>query len=149
MSEINAYDPNSEWLKFVEYTQDIDYFFTQRRVQEFEEYLEPKTLDRKKKKINVIHNFLAINFPNNQFKNNENIIIDIEIWGDVGYNYRGILCNKSGEIPHLLLKLENDKELFIKLIYKENDKILKTFTKFIQILKRYQSTPEDITTPTN
>lgn len=141
--QLTAYEPNTDWLNFIEYNQDIDYFFTQRKVTEYEEYIEKKTLERKKKKINVTHNFLAINIPNNQFKNNENIHIDIEIWGDVSYKYKGELKCTTGELPHLLLKLDNDKELFIKLIYKDNIKELKTFTKFIQILKRYQICPEE------
>lgn len=143
MTEIEGFKQEMNWMTRLELDSNIDYFFTQRRVIEYDEYLDEKTLERKKKKKNVTYNFLALNFPNNQFKNNSNIIIDIEIWGDEKYNYKGYLCNKSGDIPHLLLKLNNDKQLFIKLVYKENEKILKTFTTFIPITKRYQISPED------
>ena len=90
-----------------------------------------------------MYNFLAINFPNNQFTNIDKLVIDVEIWGDMEYNYKGSLCNFEGEFPHLLLKLNNDKQLFVKLIYKDmkDNKIYKTFTVFIPILKRYQSLP--------
>jgi hypothetical protein len=142
MSDIYAYNPKVEWLKPVDYDNNIDHFFTQRKINEYEEYIDEKTLERKKKKKLVTYNFLALNLPNNQFTDINNLCIDIEIWGDEQYSYKGILYNKSGECPHLLLKLENDKQLFIKLIYKENDKILKTFISFIPIIKRYQILPE-------
>ena len=108
--------------------------------------MDNKTLERIKKKKNVIHNFLAINLPNNQFENINksklDISIDVEIWGDEKYNYKGMINNKSGEIPHLLIKLNSDKQIFVKLIYKDGDNnILKTFVSFIPIIKRYQSVP--------
>lgn len=145
MTTIQAYDPNSEWLNQVNHDNNIDYFFTQRKVTESEEIIDEKTLDRKTKKINKIFNFLAINLPNNQFKNISDFTIDIEIWGDEKYNYKGSLCNLDGDFPHLLLKLNDDKQLFVKLVYfnTKEKKILKTFTVFIPILKRYQITPND------
>lgn len=146
-SKIKGYQANHGWMAQIDHNTNIDFFFTQRKVIEYEEYIDEKTIERKKKKKNVTYNFLALNFPNTLFQNKKNIYIDIEIWGDENYNYHGELYNKNGEIPHLLLKLNNDKQLFVKLIYKEknNDtvKILKTFKTFIPITKRYQINPEE------
>ena len=146
MANIEYYDPNSEWLNQIDHDNNLDHFFTQRKVVEYYEEMDNKTLERIKKKKNVIHNFLAINLPNNQFENINksklDISIDVEIWGDEKYNYKGMINNKSGEIPHLLIKLNSDKQIFVKLIYKDGDNnILKTFVSFIPIIKRYQSVP--------
>ena len=143
MSTVQGYDSNLDWLSNVNHDNNIDYFFTQRKVVEYDEFIDEKTLERKKKKRTTMYNFLAINFPNNQFTNKKKIVIDIEIWGDVDYNYKGSLSNFEGEFPHLLLKLNGDKQLFLKLIYKdmEVDSVFKTFTVFIPILKRYQTLP--------
>ncbi len=139
------YDNGSEWLKklnneSVENT--IDYFFTQRKVTEYEEIIDGKTLERKKKKNTCIYNFIAINLPACQFKTLPNLIIDIEIWGDEKFNFKGIITKQEGEIPHVMLKLKDDKTLFLKLIFKDNEKILKTFINFIPIIKRYQLIPD-------
>ena len=146
MSNIEGYDPTSTWLSDVKHDNSIDYFFTQRKIVEFEEYMDDN-LNRKKTKKNVTINFLAITFPNNQFKNKQNLEIDIEIWGDEKYHYSGKIINKQGDHPHLLLQLDDDKELFVKLIYFEisehEKKFLKTFTNFIPIIKRYQKIPEN------
>lgn len=146
MSNIEGYDPTSTWLSDVTHDNSIDYFFTQRKIVEFEESMD-ENLNRKKTKKNVTINFLAITFPNNQFKNKQNLEIDIEIWGDEKYHYSGKIINKQGDHPHLLLQLDDDKELFVKLIYFEiaehEKKFLKTFTNFIPIIKRYQKTPEN------
>lgn len=137
----------SEWLNQLnnEHTVDntIDYFFTQRKVIEYDESIDEKTLERKKKKNACMYNFLAINFPT-CFKSIDNLIIDVEIWGDEKFNFRGTLNKTDGEIPHLLLKLKDDKMIFIKLIFKDTDKILRTFISFIPVIKRYQMTPESV-----
>ena len=71
MSLLND-ETQSQWLNQLNslntIENTIDYFFTQRKVTEFEELLDEKTLERKTKKIIAIHNFLAINFPINYFK---------------------------------------------------------------------------------
>lgn len=144
MSNIEGYNPSSDWLSNITHDNSIDYFFTQRKIVEYDEKMD-ENLNRKKLKKNVIINFLAITFPNNQFKNKSNIEIEIEIWGDQKYNYSGCITNQQGDYPHLLLKLDDDSELFVKLNYYENNnekKLLKTFTNFIPILKRYQKTPD-------
>lgn len=140
MSNIESYDPSSSWLSDVTHDNSIDYFFTQRKVIEYEEKLD-ENLNRKKIKKNVTINFLALTFPNNQFQNKSQLKIKIEIWGDVKYHYIGTLENIEGEYPHLLLQLDDDKELFVKLQYYNDDKLLKTFTTFIPIIKRYQKIP--------
>jgi hypothetical protein len=143
MSLLN-YEPQSDWLNQINNTNsienNIDYFFTQRKVTEYEEFIDEKTLERKRKKNNMIYNFLAINFPIQLFKNYNHLIIDIEIWGDMMYNYKGTLTKNDGELPHLMIKLKEDKNIFVKLIFRDNDKLNKTFISFIPITKRYQHT---------
>ena len=148
MENVFPYDTNSgsEWLNQINNENSVEntleYFFTQRKVTEYEEKIDEKTLERKKKKKNCIYNFLAINIPSiQQYKNLSNLVIDIEIWGDDKFNFRGQIVKQDGDIPHLLLKLKEDKNLFVKLIFKDNEKLLKTFINFIQIIKRYQMTP--------
>lgn len=143
MSSI-GFNPKSDWLSKIEYhTNKIDTFFTQRKVSETEEYIDQKTLERKEKQINKIYNFLAINFPMKDYKN---LLINVEIWGDISFRYKGEMTIIEGDIPNLLLKLGKDKQLFIKLIYinKENNNIYDTYIDFIPVLKRYQNIPENI-----
>jgi hypothetical protein len=147
MSTIYPYNQvtQSDWLNQInDQTIDncIDYFFTQRRITEVEDIIDDKTLERKKKKIQCIYNFLAINFPSTLFKNCQHLIIDIEIWGDEKFNFSGSITKTNGEIPHLMLKLKDDKNIFIKLIFRDNDKMIKTYISFIPVIKRYQMTPE-------
>jgi hypothetical protein len=150
MSSLYPYDKmnGSEWLnqlnneKNIENT--IDYFFTQRKVTEYDETIDEKTLERKKKKNSCMYNFLAINFPTTVFKGIDNLSIDIEIWGDEKFNFKGNVNKLDGEMPHLLLKLKDDKTLFVKLIFKDHEKVLKTFISFIPVIKRYQVTPDTV-----
>jgi hypothetical protein len=130
----------SEWLNQINSSIDnnIDYFFTQRKVNEFVETLDEKTLERKTQKVCNIYNFLAINLPTNLFKNIHNLIIDVEIWGDNMYNFKGTIKKYEGDIPHMMIKLKEDKQIFVKLIFREEDKILKTYISFIQVTKRFQ-----------
>ncbi len=134
-------EPQSDWLNQLNnlntIENTIDYFFTQRKVTEFEEILDEKTLERKTKKNVAIHNFLAINFPINYFKHYHLLEIDIEIWGDNKFNFKGKLLREDGEIPHLMIKLKEDKNIFVKLIFKDS-KLTKTFISFIPITRRYQ-----------
>lgn len=145
MSSLN-YKVESEWLSQINNANtvenNIDYFFTQRRVTEFEEYIDEKTLDRKKKKINAVYNFLAINLPIAYFKNYPALIIDVEIWGDYLFNFKGTVIKHDGDLPHIMIKLKEDKNIFVKLIFKDNDKLNKTFISFIPVTKRYQQTSD-------
>ena len=146
MSFLN-YEPQSDWLSQINninsIENNIEHFFTQRKVIEFEEYIDDKTLERKKKKINTVYNFLAINFPMNYFKNYQTLIIDVELWGDIGFQFKGTVIKNEGDIPHLMVKLKEDKNIFVKLTFKDNDKLNKTFISFIPIIKRYQYTADD------
>lgn len=136
------YEPQSEWLSQINninITENtIDYFFTQRKVNDVEDYIDEKTLERKKKKICHIYNFLAINFPISYFKNYNSLIVDIEIWGDMMFHYKGTIHKYEGELPHMMVKLKEDKNIFVKLEFKDGDKLNKKFISFIPVNKRYQ-----------
>lgn len=125
----------SMWMSEISSDSNIDYFFTQRKVIETNEYIDDKTLERKEKKESIIHNFLAINLPivKDGFKNTK-----IEIWGDKGYNYEGEIYTLKGQCPNLMVKLNDDTEMFIKLIYTNKNNDEKTYIHFINVLKRYQ-----------
>tara|TARA_B100001121_G_C18694883_1_gene624602 strand:+ start:1968 stop:2375 length:408 start_codon:yes stop_codon:yes gene_type:complete len=134
MSSIKPFNKSS-WMTKINNESCIDFFFTQRKVVETSEYIDDKTLERKEKKETITHNFLAINLPivKDDFNN-----IRIEIWGDKGYNYEGNIQTFKGNFPNLMLKLNDDSEMFIKLIYKNDAGDEKTYTHFINVLKRYQ-----------
>jgi|SaaInlStandDraft_7_1057024.scaffolds.fasta_scaffold02590_8 hypothetical protein len=130
----NAFVTNSLWSSNIDHSNNLDYFFTQRKIIETKEYVDEKTMERKEKQETITHNFLAINFPDGK----DNTKIDVELWGDNGFNYKGCIINEKGNIPNLLLKLNKDTQIFVKLIYNhENDK--KTYIHFISINKRYQT----------
>lgn len=134
-------ETQSEWLNQLNANlvdNNIDYFFTQRKVNEYNDILDEKTLERKTQKVCSVFNFLAINLPTHLFKNSHNLLIDVEIWGDNMYNFKGTINKQDGEIPHIMIKLKEDKNMFVKLIFKENDKILKTYISFIPVTKRFQ-----------
>ena len=134
-NKVKAFNNKSSWMKQIDYDNNIDYFFTQRKVIETTEYVDEQTLERKQKKENIIHNFLAINLPIT--KENYNCI-KIEIWGDKGFNYEGQFKTIKGICPNLMLKLNDDTEMFIKLIYVNLSNEEKTYINFINVLKRYQ-----------
>ena len=138
MTTIYPYDinTNSNWLNDKNVENVIDYFFTQRKITEYEEILDEKTLERIKKKCNRTYNFLAINFPLIQFKNLQNLSVDVEIWGDEMYNFKGTITKNDGIMPHLMIKLKEDKMIFVKLVFKNDDKICKTFINFIPVFFR-------------
>jgi len=134
---------------------NIEYFFTQRKINEDQEYLD-KNLTRKNKQISVIYNFLAINIPN--------IIVDelisgfdIEIFGDNGYHYKAFICGFQGVIPHFLLPLKGDKKIFVNILPKLENKeaafkvenlsnFNKNYIAFIEVPKRYQQFEQSNTT---
>jgi hypothetical protein len=125
--------------------QNLDYFFTQRTLNEDQEYFD-KNLNRKNKKIKVTHNFLTINIPTilSTADNNHNkpLGFDIEIFGDEGYHYKGSIMSFEGTIPNFTIPIQNDKKLFININYNfksNNDNTYKKFINFIEIPKRYQN----------
>jgi hypothetical protein len=134
---------------------NIEYFFTQRKINEDQEYLD-KSLNRKNKQISVMYNFLAINLPN--------IIVDdlitgfdVEIFGDNGYHYKGFISSFQGLIPHFLLPLKGDKKIFVNILPKLENKesafkvenlanFNKNYVGFIEVPKRYQQCSDGSTT---
>jgi hypothetical protein len=135
---------DSNILKLNNHNDDIDYFFTQRKVTEFEDFVDQKNMERKKKKKELTYNFIAINVPYYSYLDADNVEIDIKIWGDEQFKYSGTMTNKEGYSPGLLLKLNSDKQLFINLklkIKKAEEESEKEYVTFINIPKRYQIEP--------
>ena len=125
---------------------NIEYFFTQRKINEDHEYLD-KTLTRKNKQVNVVYNFLAINIPNIM---TDNVIsgFDIEIFGDIGYHYKAFISSYQGITPHFLIPLKGDKKIFINILPKFESKnntntninnITQNYIAFIDVPKRYHN----------
>ena len=125
----------------------IEYFVTQRKINEDQEYLD-KSLNRKTKQVSIMYNFLAINIPN--------IIVDelisgfdIEIFGDNGYHYKAFIAGFQGVIPHFLIPLKGDKKIFVNILPKLENKeaafkaenlpnFNKNYVAFIEVPKRNQ-----------
>lgn len=133
---VSAFDSKDHNFTNVSRNNIIDHFFTQRKVIDYQEYIDTN-MNRKKKKITTNYNFLALNFPQS-ILNEDLSSISIEIWGDKGYNYKGTLSENSGDIPHLLIRLKGDTQIFVKILLEK-----KNFTSFIQVPKRYQIEPKD------
>ena len=131
----------------------IDYFFTQRKISEFEEYVDTKTMERKKKKKDISFNFIAITIPYFDYitknMNGDDISVKAEltVYGNVNLKYHGIIESKEGLFPCILLKLGEDSQLFVNVKLKNGEKddneneILKEYISFIPISKRYQIEP--------
>lgn len=147
MASINeAFNSNFEGNNMKINNNDvIDHFFTQRKVTEYEEYIDKKNMERKKRKKEETFNFIAVNIPNNFHTNCNDINVEIKIWGDEGFKYSGSIKKSEGNFPGLLLKLNTDKQLFIelKMEIRNLDEIEeKEFVTFIGIPKRYQIEPK-------
>ena len=137
----------------VDNQDSIDYFFTQRKISEFEEYVDTKDMVRKKKKKDISFNFIAITIPYFEFiKSSENtddnsVVAEINVYGNVSFKYHGVHESKEGYFPSILLKLGEDSQLFVNVKLKNGDKdengreIVKEFVSFIPISKRYQIEP--------
>jgi hypothetical protein len=126
----------------------IDYFFTQRTLKETHEYLDTN-MNRKKKKISKIYNFLALSIPKSNFNQNKNGIIEIEVYGDNGYNYKGNIKSFQGIIPNFMIPLKEDKKIFIHIQYYESDENnnksnINEYVSFIDVPKRFQENEEEI-----
>jgi len=135
---------------------NIEYFFTQRKISEDQEYLD-KSLNRKNKQINVMYNFLAINIPN-LLVDEITCGFDIEIFGDNGYHYKAFLASYQGTVPHFLIPLKGDHKMFVNILPKldvkekeglkydfENLPFKKNYIAFIEVPKRYQTVDNSIT----
>lgn len=131
--------------------QNIDYFFTQRTLNEEHEYFD-KNMNRKIKKLKVMNNFLALNIPtiitttNNHGETIEIPLgFDIEIFGDEGYHYKGTITSYQGIVPNFMIPLKGDKKLFVNINYKftdDNKQSTKKFVNFIEVPKRFQQIEE-------
>ena len=131
-------------VKLNNHNDIIDHFFTQRKVTEHEDIID-KNMNRKKKKKDTTYNFIAITIPYYDYIDNNEVKVEIKIWGDEGFKYVGNVLGKEGSIPSLLLKLNTDKELFVnlKIIYqKGEEQNEKEYVTFINIPKRYQIEPK-------
>jgi len=123
---------NEEYSK----SNKIDFFFTTRRTKNTIEELNKK-LERVEKEVFEIHNFIVLNLPIDEVKNNDTV--ELEIWGDRGYFYKGNITNNQGFFPLISLKLREDTQLFLKMnIIKDNMKPL-NYINFIKIPKKYQN----------
>ena len=60
------------------------------------------------------------------------------------FHFKGTINKHDGELPHLMVKLKEDKNIFVKLTFKDTDKLDKKFISFIPITKRYQYTNDII-----
>jgi len=128
--------------------QNIDFFFTQRELNEDYEYID-KNMNRKTKKVKVKHNFLALNIPTIVTTISENgqtidkpMGFDIEIYGDEGYHYKGTITSYQGIIPNFMVPIKGDKKLFVNINYNfsdvNNNSLSKKFVNFIEVPKRFQ-----------
>ncbi len=139
--------------------QNIDFFFTQRNLVEEHEFID-KNMNRKTKKVKVIHNFLALNIPTIVTTTNHNgqtiekpMGFDIEIYGDEGYHYKGTITSYQGVIPNFMIPIKGDKKLFVNINYKFVDSnenaVSKKFVNFIEVPKRFQILDETDSQSTN
>lgn len=143
----------------------IAHFFTQRKITESQDTINPKNLERTNKNINFTQNYLALVLP----KDEKSPKLRIEIFGNNGYSYQGEVISFTENSPHFLIPLNNDKEMFVHIydyvndyIYENeynnefdnendnNNKIQKNSKKkqskyisFIHVPKRYQITEVD------
>ena len=133
--------------------QNIDYFFTQRKLTEEQDFID-KNMNRKMKKVKMTHNFLALNIPTIITTNITNgqtvekpMSFDIEMYGDEGYHYKGTITSFQGIIPNFMIPIKGDKKLFININYKFNDgnedSLTRKFVNFIEVPKRYQATENE------
>lgn len=132
----------------------ISHFFTQRKITESQEIVNPENLKRMKKDINFTQNYLALVLP----KDETSPRLKIEIYGTNGYTYQGEIISYTENNPHLLVPLNDDKEIFVNIYdyeekkdnAKDNSKEKRVkYISFIHIPKRYQSIDDDVKSTTN
>lgn len=132
----------------------ISHFFTQRKITESQDMLNPDTLKRTKKDINFTQNYLALVLP----KDEKSPRLLVEIFGNNGYNYQGEIISYTENTPHFLIPLNDDKEIFVNIYdyiqdnenneEKDNKKISTKekqikYISFIHVPKRYQNTDDN------
>lgn len=116
--------------------KNIDYFFTQRNIKEKHEYLD-KNMNRQYKKVNTIYNYLALNIP--FYNQSKSSTFDVDIFGDSGYHYKGIITPYQGNIPHLMFPLKGDKKVFVHIVFNKTSDSEEEYLSFIEVPKRFQS----------
>jgi uncharacterized protein YifE (UPF0438 family) len=134
--------------------QSIDYFFTQRNLKEEHEYLD-QSMNRKNKEVNVICNFVALTIPQYYLKDESKCTTEINIFGDLGYHFKGTLITLQGRAPPFMIPLKGDKKLFVHFLYADKSKnpdneseskSIKEYTCFIEVPKRFQTVDTTTTT---
>jgi len=114
--------------------RDIAHFFTQRKITESIDDVNTSTLEITKKDIETTNNYLALVFPRNQ----NTPSLNIEIYGNNGYCFKGKIESYTDNTPHLLVPLNDDKELFIH-VYDEKGESNESYISFVHVPKRYQN----------
>jgi len=123
----------------------IDYFFTQRNLTEDREYID-KNMNRQVKKVKITNNLLALNIPNAN-KTKASDLFEIEIYGDEGHYYKGIMHSYDGIIPGIIISIKGDKKFFIHITHKYNINNVdnsKNYINFIEVPKRFQYIDERV-----
>lgn len=139
------------------YIRKISHFFTQRKITESQDTINIDTLKRTKKDVNFSQNYLALVLP----KDESSSKLIMEIYGNKGYCFQGELLSFTQNSPHLLIPLNDDKEIFVMiydyakqdpdkikedtLINKEilNKKKIIKYLSFIHVPKRYQNIDDE------
>lgn len=117
--------------------RDIAHFFTQRKIMETIDDVDTSTMKRTKKDVETTNNYLALVFPRNE----NSPFLKIEIYGNNGYCFKGKMESYTENTPHLLVPLNDDKELFVH-VYDENGDNEESYISFIHVPKRYQNSEE-------
>ena len=121
----------------------IDHFFTQRKITKHVEYVDTKDIKRKKKKVDVKLNFIAINIPYYDNVVDNTVSIEMKVFGNSSLKYYGVHESKEGFFPSIMLKLGEDKQLFVHIVFKKGDEHIvgKEYVSFVDIPARYQIEP--------
>jgi hypothetical protein len=118
--------------------QQIDYFFTQRNLKEDHEFLD-QNMNRKNKQVNISYNFLGVSIPQSELKEDIHSTVEADIFGDIGYHFKGSIITLKGCSPNFIIPLKGDKKIFVHLTYKEsNNENQKEYICFIDVPKRFQ-----------
>lgn len=143
----NLNDPyNKLYSQYIDEELHVDHFFTQRTIDEYEEFMDPKDIKLKNRKVKAKYNFVAICLPNipKLMNSNNNISTEIKIWGDKKFKYEGSIKTIDGGSPSVLLKLDEDTRLFIniKIIDNKENNLVNEYITFVDIPKKYRKDGE-------
>ena len=141
MAEISeAFNTSFNYINNKEF-ETIDYFITHRNVIEKQEYLDMNMM-MKTKKTKKTHHFLGLNIPiiKTISQKDQADGFEIEIYGNQGFNYKGIIKSYQGTLPNLIFPLKTDTKIFVNVNYtftNVNENIQnKRYITFIDIPKR-------------